>query len=307
MSRKFTIQVIFAFLGLLFLPSTSFCTNHSVNVQSYSFTPGTVNASVGDTITWHWVNGSHTTTCNGTSSGTILPPGAAAWDSPINSTITTFSYVITVEGEYDYVCTFHYPTMPAGIIIATPLPVELVSFTGSATGNLVNLNWQTATEKNNSGFEIQRKNGNDWEKIGFVQGHGTTLEKNLYSYKDNVSDVKQDEIYYRLKQIDFSGTFEYSSELLVSKLIPSEFSLSQNYPNPFNPGTQINYSIPTNSVVILKVYDAVGKEVTTLVNEEEAPGNYQVIFDASKFASGIYYYTINAGSFTQTRKMIFMK
>jgi plastocyanin len=307
MNRKFTIRGSFIFLGILFLSSTSFCTNHTVNVQSYSFTPGTVNASVGDTITWQWVNGSHTTTCNGTAPGTSLPPGAAAWDSPINSTTTTYSYVITVAGEYDYVCVFHYPTMPAGIIMASPLPVELVSFTGSVTGNIVNLNWQTASEKNNRGFEIQRRNGNNWEKIGFVQGHGTTPEKNLYSYKDNVTNIQQDELHYRLKQIDFSGTFEYSSELLISKLIPAEFNLSQNYPNPFNPSTQINYSIPTNSDVILKVYDAVGKEVTTLVNEEDAPGNYQVIFDASKFASGIYYYTINAGSFTQTRKMILMK
>ena len=307
MNMKFTIRILVMFLGLLFFSSSSYCTNHNVTVQSYSFTPDTVNASVGDTITWQWVNGSHTTTCNGTAPGTVLPPGAASWNSPINNVNTTFSYVIAVEGEYDYVCTFHYPGMPAGIIVATPLPVELVSFTGTLNGDIVSLNWQTATEKNNRGFEIQRKNGNNWEKIGFVSGHGTTTEKNYYSYADNVGSFQQNVFNYRLKQIDFSGAYEYSSEILVNKSVPSDFSLSQNYPNPFNPSTQISFSIPENSNVVLKVYDVSGKEIATLVNETKSSGNYHVVFDASKYASGIYFYKITAGSFTDTRKMILLK
>ena len=307
MNRKFTIRLLVIFLGLLFLSSSSFCTNHMVTVQSYSFSPGTVNASVGDTITWQWVNGSHTTTCDGTSSGTVLPAGAAPWDSPINSTVTSFSYVIAVEGEYDYVCTFHYPGMPAGVIMASSLPVELTSFTASLNNEVVTLNWQTATEKNNNGFEIQRKTGSDWENISFVQGHGTSTEKNNYVYNDDIRNLKSDEIYYRLKQIDYDGSYEFSSEVLVSKNIPVEFSLKQNFPNPFNPSTQINFSIPKNSNISLKVYDSNGSEIATLVNGNKAAGNYQVNFDASKYASGIYYYTITAGSFTYTRKMILMK
>jgi len=261
---------------------------------------------VGDTVTWQWVSGSHTTTCNGTFPGTSLPPGAAAWNQPINTNSTTYSYVIAVDGEYDYVCTFHAPAM-AGVIIATVLPVELVSFSGSLNGNEVTLNWQTATEKNNNGFEIQRKISNNWEKIGFVPGHGTTLERNYYSFKDNINNLPDGNLYYRLKQVDFSGSFEYSSEILINKTVPSDFSLSRNYPNPFNPSTLINYSIPINANVSLKIYDAVGNEVTTLVNERQESGSYQVVFNASRLASGIYYYTITAGSFTASKKMILMK
>jgi plastocyanin len=306
MNRKFTIRISFLFLGLCFFPATSFCTNHLVSVQNYSFSPSTVNASVGDTVTWQWVSGSHTTTCNGTFPGTSLPPGATAWSQNINASSTTFSYVIAVDGEYDYVCMNHAPGM-AGVIIATALPVELVSFRGTLNGNEVTLNWQTATEKNNNGFEIQRKISNNWEKIGFVPGHGTTLEKNYYSFKDNINNLPDGNLYYRLKQVDFSGSFEYSLEIVINKTVPSEFSLSQNYPNPFNPSTLISYSIPVNANVSLKIYDAVGNEVTTLVNERQESGTYQVVFNASRLASGIYYYTITAGSFTASKKMILMK
>lgn len=306
MNRKFTIRLCVMFLGLLFLPATSFCINHNVNVASYAFTPADLNVTVGDTVTWHWVNGSHTTTCDGTHPGTSLPPGAAPWNNPMNSLDTTFAYVIAVEGVYDYTCTFHYPTM-VGTITATPLPVELVSFVGSLNGNVVDLNWQTATEKNNSGFDVQRKSGNSWESIGFVQGHGTTLEKNYYSFEDNISSLTQNVFTYRLKQIDFSGTYEYSSEVTINSSVPAEFNLSQNYPNPFNPTTLISYSLPQNSNVLLRVYDTLGKEVTTLVDGKQSAGKYQISFNASRLSSGIYYYTITAGSFNLTRKMILMK
>jgi uncharacterized repeat protein (TIGR01451 family) len=306
MNRKITIQIIVLFLGILLFSSNSFGTTYTVTVQNFSFAPATVNASVGDTIMWQWVSGSHTTTCNGTFPGTSLPPGASAWDSPMNSSSTTFSYVLAVDGEYDYVCTIHAPNM-GGVLMVSPLPVELTSFTALVNDRIVTLNWQTATEKNNSGFEIQRKSGNNWENISFIKGHGTTTEKNYYSFKDNVVNVHSEKIYYRLKQIDFDGTFEYSSEVFVSKTLPTDFNLSQNFPNPFNPSTQINYSVPKNAFVTLKVYDSNGKEVATLVNESKVPGNYDVNFDASKYASGIYFYTINANSFTSTKKMILMK
>lgn len=306
MNRKFTIRIFAIFLGLLLFPAASYCTNHIVDVQSYSFTPSSLNVTVGDTVTWHWLGGSHTTTDDGTHPGTSLPPGAAPWSNPMNSTDTTFSYVIAVEGVYDYVCTFHYPTM-VGTITATVLPVELVSFSGSLSGSEIILNWQTATEKNNQGFEVQRKNGYTWDKVGFVEGHGTTLEKNYYSFKDNIGDLTQKDFTYRLRQIDFSGSFIYTSEITINNSVPAEFQLSQNYPNPFNPSTQINYSLPQSSDVLLKVYNVLGQEITTLVNGKQAAGKYDVKFDASRLSSGIYYYTISAGSFNETKKMILMK
>ncbi len=304
MIRKITIRYFLVFLGLLFFSSSSFCTNYTVNVQNFSFAPATVNAIVGDTITWVWVSGTHTTTCDGVVVGTSLPPGATPWDEPINSTITTYSYVLTVDGEYDYVCTFH--GMP-GVIMAVPLPVELTSFTASLNGEFASLIWKTATEKNNSGFEIQRKTGDSWEKISFVQGHGTTTKENTYTFKDNISKLQSDVIYYRLKQVDFDGAYKYSSEVMVSKTMPSDFSLMQNFPNPFNPTTQIHYSVPRNTHVLLKVYDSDGSEVATLINENQEAGNYTLSFNASNLASGVYFYTINAGSFTDTKKMILMK
>ena len=124
------------------------------------------------------------------------------------------------------------------------IPVELISFTSEVDNNVVTLLWQTATETNNSGFEILRSTQNDksiWERIGFVEGKGTTTEIQSYSFQDK----PEAGIYkYKLKQIDFDGTFAYSSEIEVEVKAPNVFSLEQNYPNPFNPTTKIKYTIP---------------------------------------------------------------
>jgi plastocyanin/flagellar assembly factor FliW len=306
MIRKATIRLPLIFLGLLFFSSRSFCTNYVVTVQNFSFSPAMVDAVVGDTITWQWVSGTHTTTCNSSFPGTSLPPGAAPWDEPITSASPSYSYVIAVDGEYDYVCTIHAPNM-AGIIMAVPLPVELVSFSATVNGGLANLSWKTSTEKNNSGFEIQRKTENVWESVSFVQGHGTTTKENNYSFADDISNLQSDEVFYRLKQIDFNGIYQYSKVVQVSKIMPSEFSLMQNFPNPFNPTTQIRYSIPMSTHVLLKVYDSNGSEVASIVNQDKPAGNYTIDFNAARLASGTYYYTITAGNFTETKKMILMK
>lgn|SRR5690606_11296607 len=115
---------------------------------------------------------------------------------------------------------------------------------------------------------------------------------------------------YRLKQIDYDGSFEYSNEIEVNVTAPSDFSLYQNYPNPFNPATKIIYEIPSYAevnTVQLKIFDVLGNEVAVLVNEEQMPGEYEVNFDASDLTSGIYFYSLNAGSFSETKKMILMR
>jgi photosystem II stability/assembly factor-like uncharacterized protein len=181
------------------------------------------------------------------------------------------------------------------------VPVELVSFTANVTGNEIELFWQTATETNNKGFEIYR-NGN---KIAFVEGKGTTTERQDYSFTDK---NLQPGIYnYRLNQLDFDGTQAVVGELTVYLSLPEQFALEQNYPNPFNPSTTIRYSIPTSEFVTLKVYDVLGNEVATLVNEEKPAGSYEVNFNAAELSSGIYFYTLQSGSFTQTKKLILMK
>jgi hypothetical protein len=201
-----------------------------------------------------------------------------------------------------------------------PIPVELISFNSSVIGNNVQLNWTTATETNNSGFEVERLQDykieklQEWETIGFVPGFGTTTEPKSYSFIDE--NVTTGTYKYRLKQIDFDGTFTYSNEIeVVVDFTPKEFVLYQNYPNPFNPSTKIKYSIPDviankvkqSQLVTLKVYDILGNEIATLVNEEKPSGSYEIEFNANRLASGIYYYRITAGNFSQTKKMIFLK
>jgi len=191
------------------------------------------------------------------------------------------------------------------------VPVELVSFAASVTGTNVNLSWMTATEVNNQGFEIERSSDqNNWERVGYVEGNGTTTETKYYSYTD--TKLESGTYYYRLKQIDFNGTYEYSSTVEAVVTVPREFALEQNYPNPFNPSTTINFSLAADSKVTLKVYDLLGQEVVTLVNGELTAGEQEVTFNAAGLNSGVYFYRINAEganskNFTSVKKMILTK
>lgn len=190
------------------------------------------------------------------------------------------------------------------------IPVEFTGFTASVTNNKVHLQWRTSTEVNNQGFEIERASlsampGQGWEKIGFVPGFGTTTEPKSYSFKD--IDVMNGLYKYRLKQIDFNGSFEYSDVVEVQINIPDKFVLEQNYPNPFNPSTTIKYQIPNTGFVTLKIFDVLGNEVATLVNEEKPSGEYEVEFGAEELSGGIYFYVLKTGSFKSVKKMIFLK
>jgi hypothetical protein len=186
------------------------------------------------------------------------------------------------------------------------VPVELTSFTAYAINDGVELNWTTATETNNRGFEIERKliNG-EYQKVGYVPGFGTTTELKNYSYSDN--DLNAGSYTYRLKQIDFDGSFSYSEEVDVDVTLPLEYALEQNYPNPFNPSTMIKYSIPEDGFVKLSVYNLLGEDVTTLVNTVQKAGRYEVVFDASNFASGVYLYRLKAQNYSSIKKMLLIK
>jgi plastocyanin len=186
------------------------------------------------------------------------------------------------------------------------IPVELVSFNASVNENTVSLSWATATELNNSGFEVLRSSEAEvWEKIAFVPGNGTTTETQYYSFEDqNLSSGKYS---YKLKQIDFDGSYEYSNEVYVDVTNPVAFELSQNYPNPFNPSTTIKFAIPEATLVTLKVFNALGEEVALLVDGFMESGIHEVNFDAFRLNSGMYFYRIQAGDFTQVKKMTFLK
>ncbi|MGD8781282.1 MAG: T9SS type A sorting domain-containing protein [Ignavibacteria bacterium] len=197
------------------------------------------------------------------------------------------------------------------------LPVELISFTASVYGENVILNWRTGTEVNNYGFEIQRTSihpppyqgdavgGRGWETIGFINGSGNSNSPKSYSYTDIPTGGTT--FKYRLKQIDFDGAYEYSDEVEVTLDAITEYSLEQNYPNPFNPTTTITYQIPETGNVTLKIYDVLGREVTTLVNESQASGVYTVEFNASQLADGVYIYKLQAGDYVSVKKLMLLK
>jgi hypothetical protein len=198
----------------------------------------------------------------------------------------------------------------------TPLPVELKTFTASVLEHNVELIWETATEVNNYGFEVERKilkqvQNDSWEKVSFVVGHGNSNSPKYYSFTDK-SIQASGQYLYRLKQIDIDGTFEYSDEVEINLGSPNNFDLAQNYPNPFNPSTVIEYNLPLNekretSNVKLVVYDILGNEVVTLVNKEQPAGTYKIDFDASGLSNGIYFYKLETDNYTASKKMILLK
>jgi carboxypeptidase T len=213
-----------------------------------------------------------------------------------------------------------------GIMVYSIVPVELTSFTANLSDHKVQLNWTTASELNNYRFEIERFQDSNpkseirnlkWQTIGFINGKGNSEEISNYSFIDKSPLAGKS--YYRLKQIDYDGSYKYSELVSVKYSGVTEYELSQNYPNPFNPTTAINYSIPKPGNVSLKVYNILGVEVAELVNEYKEAGTHSVEFSTERLkgeiGSGVYFYTLKAGDpssssgqvFVQTRKMIVIK
>ncbi|KAB2908421.1 MAG: T9SS type A sorting domain-containing protein [Ignavibacteriales bacterium] len=189
--------------------------------------------------------------------------------------------------------------------ISQVVPVEFVSFTASAISGSVVLEWSTATETNNSRFEIEKMVSNSWKTIGTVKGNGTTTKTSHYSFTDKnaTAGVQQ----YRLKQIDYSGAFEYSAVVKADVSAPNEYSLAQNYPNPFNPETVISFSLPEAANAKLTVFSLSGEKVAELVNSELPAGAHTVKFSAAALPSGVYFYRLEAGNISLTKKMILSK
>lgn len=196
----------------------------------------------------------------------------------------------------------------------TMLPVELKSFSATADMNSALLKWQTATELNNFGFEIERRQSNEtavWSKVGFVKGSGNSVSPRNYEFTDkSISGGNKFE--YRLKQVDNDGTFTYS-ETSVVELLPQSFEMMQNYPNPFNPSTKIKYTLPNDSRVSMTVFNTIGEVVEVIENAVKPAGIYEVNWNASGYASGIYLCRIEARtidgtkSFSNVKKMVLTK
>jgi len=239
-------------------------------------------------------------------------PATLSITVPMDAAIGTTWLRVTLEadGSVDsdaYLSYFGFGEIEEyAIEVGAALPVELTTFTANTIENKVTLNWQTATEVNNYGFEIERSQNNNWEKIGFVEGHGNSNSPKDYSFSDkptNGSDFK-----YRLKQVDFDGNFEFSPEIAVSLIVP-QFSVKQNYPNPFNPSTKIEFSIPKSGNVKLSIFNAIGQEVAVLINENMEAGNHNFQFSSDNYqlSSGIYFYKVISGKYSETKKMILLR
>lgn len=199
----------------------------------------------------------------------------------------------------------------AYLLALSMIPVEFSSFSATANENSVTLNWSTATETNNSGFSIERKTPLDerWIEVGFVPGFGSTTERKSYSFTD--VNLSMGAYSYRLKQIDFDGTYEYSNEVFAEVSAPKDFALLQNYPNPFNPSTTIEFSIPEMSNVSIEIYNVIGELVASLINQTFDAGYHKFNFNAGNLPSGAYVYQLKAtgqnGTFVDTKKMLLMK
>ena len=190
-----------------------------------------------------------------------------------------------------------------------PVPVEMTSFTASAEGLNAELRWRTATEVNNYGYEVERRaipNG-IWGKIGFVAGAGTSNKPCEYTYTDK--NLEAGKYTYRIKQVDNDGTFKYSFSVEIQVLgMPKVFTLSESYPNPFNPTTTIQFTVPQNGHVRLRIYNLIGQEVANLFDGPAEVGNlYKVKFDASSMSSGLYFSVLEFGNQRLARKMVLTK
>jgi len=191
------------------------------------------------------------------------------------------------------------------------LPVELQGFSAVQSGDNVNLYWETASEVNNYGFEIERRHDDisEWKKIGFLEGNGSCTNPNSYSFSDKKVS-KFTNLKYRLKQIDYDGTYEYSPEISVilgKIMLPNEFTLYKNYPNPFNPTTTISFEIAQQALTTMIIYDMLGNEVKVLVNKNQNSGRYKVKFNGSNLSSGVYFCKCTSGIHTKIIKMLLVK
>lgn len=262
--------------------------------------------------------------------GKILKMGTPAWfhynvdgnlDTAINvqpessgylgakgTLIDSYGNIITFPTRYSFDGTmvfYYHKFIPDGVV-----PVELTSFTINAVDNKITLRWETTTEKNNRGFDIERSSDNKtFTKIGHVQGKGTTSEKQSYSFIDQ--STAGGKYFYRLKQVDFDGHYVYSEVVEISA-IPMVYDLAQNYPNPFNPETTIKFQIPNEERVILEIYNSLGEKVKTLVDGIRQPGFYELKWDGTNnnnaaLSSGLYIYRISAGKYVVSKKMMLLK
>jgi len=283
---------------------------------------GQVKISTDDGVTWIPLEGQYTEP----GTGSFQPDGEPVYDGTrlnwVLEDISLASYSssqIKLRFELksdEYINRDGWYVDDIAIVVYDILPVELTLFTANLSNDKVSLNWTTATELNNNGFEIERavqnhkgKENLNYKTIGFVKGKGNSEEISNYNYVDKFPEAGIN--YYRLKQIDFNGETKFFGPVKVEYSGITEYELSQNYPNPFNPSTKIDFSIPKAGLVTLKVYNILGIEVATLINNYKEAGKHSVDFSIeslkNEIGAGVYFYSLTAGDFRQTKKMVILK
>ncbi len=280
------------------LPSGAVCWGFEVSGENLFVSTSSV-------LTWHVEDQIFRTTNNGDT-----------WEPVSTGLVAPYVQGLYIYGDYMFAYT--YGSSVWRRLLDEIIPVELITFNASVINNKVNLFWSTATELNNQGFEVERASSltspsqEDWEKIGYVPGFGTTTEPKSYSFTDG--DVTTGTYHYRLKQIDFDASFEYFNEVSVEvDFTPKDYTLYQNYPNPFNPATTIKYSLPYTSNVKIVIFNMLGEAVNELFNGVQDAGYYDIGWNAGSIASGIYFYSIQANStdgqqeFQSVKKMLLLK
>jgi carboxypeptidase T len=292
-------------------PRLSFQTKYDIE---YRYDCGIVMLSSNNGVSWIPLSGKYTRGASGI--GKQVPTGMPIYDSLksnwVQEEINLSAYagqniklkfelrtdgVINKDGWY---------LDDIGIFIYTVVPVELTAFNALNEGGRIKLFWSCASELNNMKFDIERRGaGAGWSKIGEVKGAGTITEATEYSFADNypMSGVVE----YRLKQIDFDGTYRVYGPVTVELNPIFVYSLEQNYPNPFNPSTVIDYQIAERGEVVIKIFNILGNEITTLVNEIKEKGIYSVTWNGKEFPSGIYIYKLQVNEYNQTKKLMLLK
>ena len=287
-------------------------------VVRYTFNAaGTASPEKYDDVAYLWINPQNSTEPSTSSAEVVVPAAGTDTDFDGYGALTDVGNIIwhnrgtgNPTGSFDGLRVGYGTTSAAAWtdLNAGPLPVELSSFTTKVNQKSVVLNWQTATETNNAGFDVERStDGTNFQKIAFVKGNGNSTNSISYSYTDE--NLKAGSYSYRLKQIDYSGKVEYSKVIETEiHSAPTTFSLLQNYPNPFNPSTVINFTVGKTGLVTLKVFNVLGQEVKTLYNGIAANGQVHTVnFDASNLSSGVYFYQLQQDNQIKIQKMMLMK
>ena len=273
-----------------------YCNNNEDGSANYEYNSSNYTLAFGKYDVW----------VNGVLLYSAKDKGSLVAGTPINS-FMLIAHHSTTNTAHAFVDNISY----TNALAAAPLPVELTSFTASSVNGTVNLNWATATEVSNYGFEVERSADESvWNKIGFVAGNGNSNSVKSYSYSDNTASSGT--VYYRLKQLDTDGKYEYSKVVSVNNTTPDAFTVDQNFPNPFNPSTTIRFSLANSSNVKVDVYASNGELVHTLANKTYEAGNHAINFDASPLSAGIYLYRITAidaagKTFSAVKKMQLIK